>query len=293
MEQIKAKKEKRGILSWEPHEMAHGSLYLALFIWGFLILLAISVPSIFRKPRGPTPDFSGVIFLCLIFTFAIPGFVMGIIAMFEIVFSPYRNKGTISAIAGVLLNGYLVWMLIMLILFCFTECKYGYKKYCRINLSSLGKAIMLYSNDYNDQYPTSDKWCNLLIQYSEVSRKTFLCKEGLKKDDKRPRHYVIEPGDELNLPAGLEFLYEDEFGCHHYGKNMCHFAMNPDCKLYSPQDTVLLFEAKGGWNQHGGPEILTTEYHKGKGCYVFFNDGHTEFVRPEDIGKLKWKEEGK
>ena len=68
----------------------------------------------------------------------------------------------------------------------------------------------------------------------------------------------------------------------------CHYAINPNCEPNSPKDTVLVFEAKGGWNKFGGPELLTFENHKG-GANVGFNDGHVEFVKPEDVNKLKWK----
>ena len=64
--------------------------------------------------------------------------------------------------------------------------------------------------------------------------------------------------------------------------------MNPNCHPNSPPDMVLLFETKGGWNQFGGPELLTTENHKGEGCYVLFNDVHVEFIKKEAINELKW-----
>ena len=51
----------------------------------------------------------------------------------------------------------------------------------------------------------------------------------------------------------------------------------------------MLFETKGGWNQFGGPEILTTENHGGKGCNVLFNNGSVRFVRTKELVKLKWK----
>ena len=50
----------------------------------------------------------------------------------------------------------------------------------------------------------------------------------------------------------------------------------------------MLFETVPGWNQVGGPDILTTENHRGEGCNIVFADGHTEFVRTEDIDSLKW-----
>jgi len=51
----------------------------------------------------------------------------------------------------------------------------------------------------------------------------------------------------------------------------------------------VLFETKGGWNQFGGPEILTFENHKGQGCNVLFNDLHVRFVKKEQISELKWE----
>jgi prepilin-type processing-associated H-X9-DG protein len=41
------------------------------------------------------------------------------------------------------------------------------------------------------------------------------------------------------------------------------------------------------WNQVGGPAILTTEHHKGEGCNILFGDGHVEFVKKEEIPKLR------
>jgi prepilin-type processing-associated H-X9-DG protein len=56
----------------------------------------------------------------------------------------------------------------------------------------------------------------------------------------------------------------------------------------TPPDTVLLFETNPGWNQSGGPELLKTDNHCDKGCHILFIDGHVEFVRIEDINKLRW-----
>ena len=126
---------------------------------------------------------------------------------------------------------------------------------CRANLIGLGKAIKIYANDFDNKYPTPDKWCDLLIQHTDVTEKEFICPSA--------------------------------------GKGRSHYAINPNCKPKSPEDMVLLFETKGGWNQVGGPEILTTENHKGKGCNILFNDSRVEFVKTERLGELKWEvEEG-
>jgi len=70
---------------------------------------------------------------------------------------------------------------------------------------------------------------------------------------------------------------------------ICHYAINPNVSPYSHSRLVLLFETEGGWNQFGGPEILTFENHKGKGCNILFNDGHVDFVKPKQLGELKWE----
>jgi hypothetical protein len=69
-----------------------------------------------------------------------------------------------------------------------------------------------------------------------------------------------------------------------------HYAMNPDCDPNSPPDTVLLFETKTGWNQHGGPELFTFDNHDPKGGCVLLNDGTVKFIRTEEeLHSLRWK----
>ena len=48
------------------------------------------------------------------------------------------------------------------------------------------------------------------------------------------------------------------------------------------------FVYKDRWNQVGGPEILTTDNHKGEGANILFNDGHVDFVKQKDFDKLNW-----
>jgi hypothetical protein len=47
---------------------------------------------------------------------------------------------------------------------------------CATNVSGLGKALYLYKNDYDEQYPTADQWCDLLVMNYEVKLESFLCK---------------------------------------------------------------------------------------------------------------------
>jgi prepilin-type processing-associated H-X9-DG protein len=124
---------------------------------------------------------------------------------------------------------------------------------CGENLTGLGKAMLIYACDYDDKYPLADKWCDLLVKYAEVTEKEFICPSA--------------------------------------GEGRCHYAINPNAGVFTHPHMVVLFETKGGWNKFGGPEILTTENHKGEGCNILFNDLHVEFVKPERLGELKWKGE--
>jgi prepilin-type processing-associated H-X9-DG protein len=125
---------------------------------------------------------------------------------------------------------------------------------CGSNLASLGKAIQMYSDKFDGNYPAADSWCDLILQHGDVPERYFNCKGALVKGDKNPYNYAI----------------------------------NPKARKTSPPDTVLIFDSKGGKNQFGGPELLAPQNHIGEGCNILFNDGHVKFTTPEEFSELKW-----
>jgi hypothetical protein len=131
------------------------------------------------------------------------------------------------------------------------------KQMCGYNLIKIGRALDFYASHNENKFPAPDNWCDLLIKETEITKENFICPEAKRNGNKAS----------------------------------CHYAMNPNCQPDSPDDVVLLFETKGGWNQHGGPELLTIENHKSKGCFVLFNDGYVDFFKPEDVNSLKWAAE--
>lgn len=130
----------------------------------------------------------------------------------------------------------------------------AYRLVCGTRLAGLGRTMREYCDEFHE-YPAPDKWCDLLSEYAELS--------------------------------------EDDFKCSANKGARCGFAMNPAAHPDGPPDMVVLFEAKGGWNQYGGPELLTLENHREMRCHVFFNDGQVRFVRAEEIAELNWKGEEK
>jgi len=146
-----------------------------------------------------------------------------------------------------------LWMIVVLWPSLVHLREYRRRIRCGENLTVLGKTMIIYACDYDDKYPTVDKWCDLLTKHTEVSQKEFICPSA--------------------------------------GNGRCHYAMNPNANLTSSPEMVVLFETERGWNQFGGPEILTIENHEGKGGNISFNDQHAEFVKPEPFDCLKWNVE--
>ncbi len=202
----------------------------------------------------------GMLGFCTFFITAIPAVILGIIGLVKIGKSGGKLKGNGFAIAGIVVptvSGLFVLPLMLGIMMpALARTRHiAFRMVCTTNMSGLGKAMLIYSNDYDDKFPTPSKWCDLLIEHAEVSPLTFRCK---------------------GAPEGP-----------------CNYAMNKNIEKLDaervPPDMVLLFETHPGWNQSGGPEILTTENHQGDGCNVLFIDSHVEFVKTKDLDDLKWK----
>ena len=108
-------------------------------------------------------------------------------------------------------------------------------------------------------YPAPNKWCESILRAFRTSGKN--------------NEYPVKP-----------------YKCPSAGYGECHYAMNPNCKLKSPPDMVLLFETKGSWKQYGGPELFTFDNHEPRGGCVLFNDGTVQFIRTtEELQQLRWK----
>ena len=121
---------------------------------------------------------------------------------------------------------------------------------CALNLQAFGRALREHA-EASHSYPPAPLWCDAFAT------------KGWRAGD---------------------------FICPGADEGECHYAMNPNCEPGSPRDTVLLFETKGGWNQHGGPEWFTVDNHDPTGGCVLFNDGTVRFIRThQQLRALRWK----
>ena len=191
------------------------------------------------------------------FITAIPAVVLGIVALVKISKSAGQLKGSGLAITGIVIGPALVPIFALLMGIMMPALarvrQVSFRMVCGTNMSGLAKAMLIYANDYDNKFPTPSKWCDLLTEHCEVAPVSFCCK---------------------GAPEGP-----------------CNYAMNINVQelgTNAPPDMVLLFETQPGWNQAGGPEILSTDNHQGEGCNVAFVDSHVQFVRTKDLKNLKW-----
>jgi len=170
---------------------------------------------------------------------------------------------------------------------------------CTTNLERLGSALIYYAKQNHHQYPSPERWCDLLIEHTYVKQEDFQCARAIKGRC----HYALNPNAE---PISRYQDLDNYFESYYYDKKRLmdvnieergfwlstYFAERSNKRDLLPK-MVLLFETKAGWNQFGEDELLTTENHDGMGCNILFNNGRVIFVPTECLGDLRWKvEEG-
>lgn len=228
---------------------ANTAIWMAVITWGLFVLSAF-LGILASSKKTFGGIWDNLFFVSMLTNLA--SLFLGIIGFFRIIIKRRESSGIIRASVAIMLSLALFAVVIPAIQVRPEDHR---RLVCANNQKCLAMAIVLYSENHNYTYPTPEHWCDLLAQRKDVCKKFFICPTALYKGDKGP----------------------------------CHYSLNPNCEPNSPANTVLLFETKGGWNQYGGPELLTFDHHDQKGCWVAFKDCHAEFITSEDVGKLRWK----
>jgi prepilin-type processing-associated H-X9-DG protein len=119
-------------------------------------------------------------------------------------------------------------------------------------LELLGGELADYAKNHDGQFPETEKWCDALIDSSEIKESDF----GYRGSEDKSSDYAINK-HAVELGADI------------------------------PDNMVLLFESESGWNQAGGIELLRKD---GRGrVNILFADNHIETVRAKHAPYLRWK----
>jgi hypothetical protein len=272
MNEIKPEEEKIiEKIPWQTRWAKKAFIY-SLVAWGFLIVSPFAY-------AGMVLTFPASVIFCVV------SFIISLVVIISILYKKNSVKGIVNATSGLLLSLLLIAVFGVLPYIITYPRFIGGKLGCGTNLIEIKKALTEYSNKYG-QYPPADKWCDLLMQSSDIKGDYFACPGAYEEN----YHLTIDQDADPNSQWFDIFSYRDSNGKVSYVKRG-YYAINPNCEPNSPNDVVLLFETQGGWNQFGGPEILTTNWHWKRGCNVLFNDGRVEFIKPKKVGKLKWEVE--
>lgn len=199
-----------------------------------------------------------------LFTFmitALPALICGIISLVKIGKSRGKLKGAGLAVAGIAIPSvaalFILPMMLAILMPALSKARIVAQRIvCGENLKIIGHAVMVYAKDHNDTYPAAENWCDILIKNYNLSPNQFHCPSSQAKEGQSS--YAIN----INVA----------------GKKISDI----------PPDTVLIFETMPGINPAGGPELLSTDNHRGNGCNILFADAHAKFIKAEDISSLRW-----
>jgi len=184
--------------------------------------------------------------------------ILGLVAMNKIGKSQGQLGGRGLALAGVVtscVSLVLLPLFAALLLPALAQAKQKAQSInCVNNVKQLSLAMRIYAGDNQNHYPAATNWCDAIL--SDVGATNI-----------------------FHCPADLS-------GSH------CSYAFNArlagmeDGK--ADQNTVMLFEADGGWNVSGGRELILAKPRHGHWVAVGFADGHVEQVPESRLPDLRW-----
>ena len=183
---------------------------------------------------------------------AIPGLILGIVALVKIQKNQPRLKGSGLAIAGICVSGamllFLPVMAAMLLPALAKAKQRAQAISCMNNVRQINLALIMYADDHGGKLPPTDRWNDLLKPYTGGSDAMFHC-----------------PAQ----PPGR-----------------CSYAINavvdgdkvPDA---NKAKSILVFSSVEGWNQSGNPQNAVPHNHSRSMITVGYADGHAEVVRAD------------
>lgn len=190
---------------------------------------------------------------------AIAGLILGIVAMVKIKKSDGRLGGNGLALAGTIVSAVFLLMLPIFAAMLLPALAKAKEKaqtiLCMNNMKQLSIAMRMYATESQNQLPPAETWCD-----------------------------AIKP--HVNLPQAFQCPAANDGQRSHFAFNAKLGRLNYD---HVPPDTVVLFETQGGWNVHGGRELMLQNSRHGGTFLVAFADGSVRELHQSELGSLRWE----
>ncbi len=154
----------------------------------------------------------------------------------------------------------------------------------QVNYHVLSIAFSLYASEYDDRLPTSQQWCDLLKGFYDQEPNPFIMGDLKVGESAYAMNENVVNVKYEDIPRDVVLLFETGLGIEQ--ERNTSILLRPFAKEWDNSKDYKVF--RDCWNQVGGPQDITTDYHNGEGVCVLFGDGHTEFVPADNIQKLKW-----
>ena len=209
---------------------------------------------------------------CLSVVAAVPGLVIGIIALALIHSSRGTQTGKGIAVAGVVLC-VLNIMLTVLIVATYDTDRFlnlgpgggiggmraqAREAVCMNNMTQLGLGLMMYAADHEDKFPEASAWCDALTKSGSV-----------------PGVPVFQCPEAMSLKCGYAL-----------NENLSGLTLD---SIPSPAETVLLFESDVGWNAAGGPEAMISKPRHPDGYIILSVSGCVQVLTEDELEDLIWQ----
>lgn len=193
---------------------------------------------------------------------AIPGLILGLVAMSKIKKSQGRLGGQGLALAGTIVSGAVLALMVLLVPLYLAMLLPALSKAkgkaqtinCVNNVKQLSLGVRIYMGDNGDQYPPATNWCDAIMPEVGTPR-VFQC-----------------PGDANQARSSYAFN--------------ARLLGRSDTNV--PPDTVMIFESDAGWNASGGQGSMISHPRHGNQYVIGLADGSVQMVTPARLAQLRW-----
>ena len=143
---------------------------------------------------------------------------------------------------------------------------------CLANMKAIGLALTAYAVDHDGWLPPAETWCDSTLSYA-LSHEIYICPSLARE----------RCGYAFNRRLGSVRVGLDFSSGSAYARRWRHSGLDPS---HGPAETPMAFDARGGWNLAGGPELLAPRH--GQGFNVVFADTHTKWQDEEHLASAVW-----